>query len=48
MFFFPTYEIKCEKEGQHVIRWDKISAAWELVLKLPNDYVFLSNLGDEV
>ena len=31
-----------------MIKCDKKSGAWELILKLPNEHVFLSNLGDKV
>ena len=48
MLFSPTWEIRFEKEWQHVIRCDKNSGAWELILKFPNENVFLSNLGDKV
>ena len=40
--------ISCDKECQGVLKRDKKSGALELILKLPNENGFVSNLGDKV
>ena len=37
--------IRCDKQWQGVIRFDKKLGAWELILKLANENGFVSNLG---
>ena len=48
--FQPRREgvIRCDKEWQRMMRCYKKSGAWELILNLPNDYIFLFSLGDKV
>ena len=40
--------IRCDKESQVVIRCHKIIVGWKLILELPNENNFVSNLGDKV
>ena len=40
--------IRCDKEWQGMIRCDAEILTWKLILKLPNEIGFVSNLGDKV
>ena len=40
--------IRCDKVWQGMIRCDKKIGAWKLILKLPNENGFASNLRDKV
>ena len=40
--------IRCDKERLGVIRCDKKLGDWELILQLPNENSFASNLGDKL
>ena len=40
--------MKSDKEWQGVVKCDRKTETWELILKLPNENGFVSNLGDKV